>query len=787
MVTDGPEVPPLLPAAAAVHARSTPDRVALLAPGLRWTWHDLDRRAAAIAAGLAGRGVGQGARVGLLLGASAHGVAALHAVGRTGAIGILSHTRTMPGELGRLLQRAGAGLLLVDDPLLPLVGDAWPRDRIVSLEMLLADDPGMIATGAGASTAGELVVPTSGTTAEPRLARLGFAQLGASVEAWQRTLPEATGWLLSLGLAHVAGIGIVARAAAAGLALAIPTDTGAEALVIAISSASAGGVPVSHLSLVATQLARLLDAIDDAPPPAVIRAVLLGGGPIPPALLERGLDAGWPLIASYGSTETASGVVALPATAARERTWSAGRALPGVRLRVVDPADSSRDAAMGEVGALLVHGPMVFPGYLDDPAATSAVRAPDGWLRTGDLAALEPGGWLRVVDRQADLIISGGENIAPAEVEAVLAAHSGVRDVAVVGAPDRVWGAVPHAVVVPRRDADPTDAALVAHAREALAAFKVPVRIWRAAAIPRGGAEKPVRRTLRDRVTDAEVIGAGIQPPAPQAPLDGLLEARTVLADDGQPLGVLASDAADGRLPVVLLHATLSTSRQLLRLAGSLVADHRVLLLDRRGSGVSVMATAVPVPVERHLADVLAALDGCGIGRALLLGHSFGGVVALELAMRHPERVTGVFAWEPPYVPLAASADRAALVDLATSVAAAHRSDGRTAAARTFLEGVAGRGAWERLRPAQREALGSQGDGALADVAMRDLHPGRLGTIRVPVIIATGEASEPFYAPIASRLVATVPGAQLARLPGVGHHAPITHPEAVAALVRRLW
>jgi pimeloyl-ACP methyl ester carboxylesterase len=167
------------------------------------------------------------------------------------------------------------------------------------------------------------------------------------------------------------------------------------------------------------------------------------------------------------------------------------------------------------------------------------------------------------------------------------------------------------------------------------------------------------------------------------------------------------------------------------------------------------------------------------------VGHSFGGVVALELAGRSPERVRAVVAWEPPYVPLAPEPDRAQLERVATLVARTHASRGPAGAARAFMD-VVSPGAWDRLRPAQQEALGREGDGVLADAAMTGLDPAILDAIRAPVVLGTGGASEPFYDPIARAIAERIPGARVDVLPDLRHHAPILSAGPVAALIRPL-
>jgi O-succinylbenzoic acid--CoA ligase len=628
----------------------------------------------------------------------------------------------------------------------------------------------------GSSSAAELIVPTSGTTAEARLARLPLAAVDASAAAWGAVLPPATGWLLSLGLAHVAGIGIVARAAAAGIAVTV-APSGED---LSVSLARPG---VSHASVVATQLHRLLDAVGDAPPPTGLRCLLLGGGPIPPALLIRALDAAWPAWPSFGQTETASGIAAADPDRARAHPEQAGRALPGVELRIrgAGSAMGTTDAADG-VGELEVRGPMTFAGYLDDPAGTAARVTPDGWLRTGDLAELARDGGVRIIDRLDDVVIVGGENVAPVAVEAALAELPGVREAAVVGVPDPDWGQAPVAIVVPRSGQDPDDADLLTAAAGRLPGIARPRRILRRAALPRGGAEKLLRRALRGPAAAATAIV--LPTPGDRGPA---MEPRIVLADDGQPLLVRAASRVPGddRPALLLLHATLSSGAQLLRLAADLTPHARVIALDRRGSGGSRMADAAPVDVARHVEDAAQVLAACGETEAVVVGHSFGGVVGLELAARRPELVRALAAWEPPYLPLASEPDREQLVRVASLVQRAHAAHGSAGAARVFME-VVSPGAWERLRPAQREALEAEGNGVLADAAMPGLDPDGLRAIHIPVRLGTGDASEPIYAPIAAALATRIPGATVAALPGLRHFAPIVTPGPVADLVRSL-
>ncbi len=745
-----------LPDLARRHALERPDAPAVVDADAAevWSWANLGRRADAIGAALTDRGLGAGDRVGLAVGGTALGIAALHGVPRAGVAAVLVHPRLSAREVAALLEAASCGVLILD----PATGVvAPPGVEVVRLGEVTNDAATQRAT-AKAPISAEFIVPTSGTSARPKLARLPLDRLAASAGAWNAFLPPATGWLLSLGLAHVAGLGIAWRAAATGAPIVIPTDADPEALLAAIQEASRTGLVVSHLSLVAAQLIGLLDATGDAPPPEGIRAVVLGGGPMPRALVQRAAAAGWPVVPSYGMTETASGVVALPIDEAAEHPSTVGHPLPGVELRLVD-------------GEIQVRGPMVFAGYLDDPAATTAATTQDGWLRTGDLGRLDADRRLTIDGRADGLIVSGGENVSPREIEAALASHPGVREVAVMGVPDPNWGHVPVAIVVLESGAHPSDDDLSAHARARLARFKIPSRYVRVASLPHTPLGKVERRSLAALVLPAD---------------PGAMTRHDITLEDGQSIAVRILEHP--KAPVaVLLHATLSSGEQLMPLARRLADRYRVLLIDRRGTADSPMREPAPVPVARHVADVVEVLDAFGVDRAIVVGHSFGGVVALRLAAEHGDRVDGVVAWEPPYLPVAAARVRDGMAALAGEMDEAFASGGSEAAARRFLDAVSGPGAWDRLHPRQRTSIARQGAGALADAAMPGLSAGGLEHITAPTVIATGGASDPFYTPIADMLAERI-GAAATRvdLPGFAHVAPITDAATIADLVLRL-
>ncbi len=399
----------LLPDLARRHAIERPEGLAIMDGDRAWTWAELDRRAEAIAAGLVAAVArhDSGARVALAIGPTALGVAAIHGAARAGVTAVLVNPRLTAAEIGDLLDASGASLLAVD-------GSTSAAVTPMAVEVLDLNAIGdRVDRRVEVDSASVFVVPTSGTTERPKLACLPLDRIGASATAWNAGLPPAPGWLLSLGLTHVAGLGIVTRAATAGVPIVVPQRTDPAGFLEAIEGAEARGVVVSHLSLVAAQLSAILDATDDAPPPDGLRAVILGGGPVPESLRARAVAAAWPIVESYGMTETSSGIAI------------DGLRLPGVELRI------------GNDGEVLVRGPMVFDGYLGDAAATADAIDADGWLHTGDIGRFDDAGRLLVIGRRDEVIIRGGENVSPAEVEATLATHPGVADVAVVGSPIR--------------------------------------------------------------------------------------------------------------------------------------------------------------------------------------------------------------------------------------------------------------------------------------------------------------------------------------------------------------
>jgi O-succinylbenzoic acid--CoA ligase len=401
----------------------------------RLTYAELEARARRMAGALTQRGVKPGNRVALALPTGAAFCAALHACTLLGAIAVPVDLRLTTAERRARLQGAKA---IVEEPL-----DGPP------LQAIHRPAPGDVA----------VLMHTSGTTAVPKPVPLTYGNWLASAlgSAAVLGLDPCERWLCPLPLAHVGGLSVLVRSSIYATTAIVherfePGDT------IAALNDPAGAATM--VSLVATMLERLLDAGLRDPPE--LRWALLGGGPIPQKLLDRAREARVPVAPTYGMTEACSQIVTF------------GWPLPGTEVEI------------SESGEVLVSGQTVSP----------AAIAEDGWLHTGDRGALDEHGRLTLTGRFSEVIVSGGENVAPVEVEEVLRSHPAVADAAVHGRPDPEWGEAIVASVVLRDGAARDAAELRAHCARQLARFKVPKAFEFVERLPRTPSGKLSRRQL---------------------------------------------------------------------------------------------------------------------------------------------------------------------------------------------------------------------------------------------------------------------------------------------------
>ena len=522
--------------------RATPEATALVAAadGREWSYRDLDAWTAETAGRLAALGVASGDRLGVVAPPRPAYVAVIHAAARLGATLVpLPHEGT-PRELSARVERAGPATVVCDPsvaataveaadgvPVVALPAGARPGagatsgtegdgdrgslaaegaagdGRRVDLPRLDDVEPGPVEPGGRALDEDLLVLFTSGTTGEPKAVRVTGRNVLASAVASAFRLGVTPGdrWLATLALHHTGGVAPLYRAAVYGTAVVLRESFDAAGVLADLREHGATGV-----SLVPTMLRRMLDveagagadADADRVFPDTVRTVLLGGAPTPEALVERCRERGVPVAPTYGMTETASQVATARPPEAFAHPTTVGRPLLWTRVTVVD--DDGEPLPEGAVGELVVDGPTVTPGYLDREATVEAFCGHG--LLTGDLGRLEDGR-VTVLGRLDDRVVTGGENVAPAEVERVLRAHPAVDDVAVVGVPDDEWGERVAALVVPATGASVDRDAVEAFCRERLAAFKLPRVLATAAALPRTVSGTVDRRAVRDRLREA--------------------------------------------------------------------------------------------------------------------------------------------------------------------------------------------------------------------------------------------------------------------------------------------
>jgi len=423
-------------------------RVALEEGDERTTYAELEQASATAARRLATLGVGPGDRVATTLPAGIPFAVLLHAVPRLGAALVPLDPRLTAVERRWRVEDAAARVTVEA----PLEGPE------ADLDLRPDPDPDALHT----------VLYTSGSTARPKRVELTWANHRASAAASAANLGTAPEdrWLCCLPVHHVGGLAILLRSAIHGSTAVL--HPGFEAPRV---TAELAGGAITLVSLVATMVRRLAEAGFEGAPG--LRAALVGGGPVPRGVLQWGAEHGVPLVQTYGMTETASQVATLGVDEALAHPGSAGRPLPGVELAV---AGAERE--------ILVRGSMV---------ARGAVGA-DGWLHTGDAGRLDDEGFLHVEGRLANVIVTGGENVAAEEVEEVLLAHPAVAEAAVVGRADPEWGEAVTAYVVVSEPV--TEDELRSFCRGRLAPFKVPKAVHEVAELPRTAAGKVVRREI---------------------------------------------------------------------------------------------------------------------------------------------------------------------------------------------------------------------------------------------------------------------------------------------------
>jgi acyl-CoA synthetase (AMP-forming)/AMP-acid ligase II len=491
------------------HAAATPDAPALTFEGVTWSFATLDELSSRSANALADAGVRAGDRVALLTKNTPEFYELMFACSKIGAILVGLNWRLAPPEITAIIDDARPTVVIVGPGERHLLEpQAQSSPGLQRVLVLGPDYDAWRATGSprdpgfvGAPDDVTLLLYTSGTTGQPKgvmLTNHGMSftpRLGAEVWGMGRGSVN----LVAMPMFHIGGI---------GNGLGTMSWGGHTVLMREVDTAKAieniARYGVTHTFFVPAVVQQLLLT------PGVASANLsslqllkYGASPIGETLLRKAIDVlGCQFMQVYGMTEATGTIVVLqpqdhdPGGPRANLLRSCGRALPWVDLRVVDP-DTLEDVEVGKVGEIWIRSGMVMKGYWNNPQATRDAIMSGGWLRTGDAAYLDEEGYIYLYDRFKDMIVSGGENVYPAEVENVLSAHPAVLEVAVIGVPHERWGETVKAIVVLQPGQHTDQDALIAFARERLGRFKCPTSVDFADALPRNASGKLLKRELR--------------------------------------------------------------------------------------------------------------------------------------------------------------------------------------------------------------------------------------------------------------------------------------------------
>ena len=470
----------------ALATQSSPDHPAVTSAEGEITYAELNDQVAEMCAHLAVLGVKQGERVAVLLNRGLESVKLVHALTRLGAVIVPLNTRLKPTEMCAQIEDASCRWTLTTLTETPLKDIVHLEDLPISFnhncwlssELDLEDDFGILFT--------------SGTTGPPKGAVLTWSNLywSAIASAFRLGVVPGDRWLLTLPLFHIGGLSILFRSALYGTAVVLP-DFPDDQFEITHLWERLHADQIAIVSLVPTMLYRLLKAHPAKMDwPSSLRLILLGGAAASSELLAQAVEMNLPVAVTYGLSEAASQVATALPDLTHRKPGTVGRPLRWTHLRVVD--DAENECPPREIGNIQISGATVMRGYLHQPQSLK-----DAWLKTGDLGYLDDDGDLWVIQRRNDLIISGGENIYPTEIEAVLNQHPAVEASCVVGISHPEWGQQVAAGIVLNSQNNLSPEVLDAFCRQRLAGFKVPRQITFFDSLPQTASGKVNRELVK--------------------------------------------------------------------------------------------------------------------------------------------------------------------------------------------------------------------------------------------------------------------------------------------------
>lgn len=463
----------------------TPNRVGLRFGQESWTFKQLHINSMQYARKLSTLGLKPFDRVAIISASTPELVQIIYGCMQLQVEIVFLNNRLSNAELAYQLQDAQVRLLLADDQYSRLF-EGQELCRFSELQ-LVEEDINFVAAKEWDTNQTISIMYTSGTTGFPKGVRQTIEnhRMSALSSVLNIGLDEDDCWLCVVPIFHISGFSILMRSLLYGITVALYDKFDERAVAKEIVEGT-----ITHISVVSVMLERILTHMENNGLVAHERfkLALAGGGPIPVAFLNRAQQLKMAVAQTYGMTETSSQTCTLSTVDALRKIGSAGKPLFFYQIRI-DGVDKPN-----EIGEICVRGPHVTPGYIGRHVHLASQN--DGWLFTGDLGYLDEEGYLFVVDRRSDLIISGGENIYPAQIENVLLAHPAVSEAGVCGIAHEKWGQVPVAFVVPKGEV--SEEKLIAYCYEQLAKYKVPTAIKFVKELPRNGTNKLMRRKLKE-------------------------------------------------------------------------------------------------------------------------------------------------------------------------------------------------------------------------------------------------------------------------------------------------
>jgi fatty-acyl-CoA synthase len=496
--------------------RKTPDARALRFKDKDMTFRELDERVTRLANALTERGVAKGDRVATLMLNCIEVVEVYMACARLGAICVPINFRLVADEVTYIVEDSGAKVIIVDATLAPLA--ATVRERVPALATCFVVEASADTGGPGAEQYEDVlaaasatppivdvlehdpgfIMYTSGTTGRPKGAVLSQFNLFMNTVNVMVTTGISRSdeiFLCGLPLFHIAGLDLISpQLLLGGCSVLLETGEFDAAKVVDILERE----QITGCYFVPTQLQQLCEVPGVRDRNLALRRIFWGASVAPPSVLQAMAETfpGIPTYNCFGQTEMSALTTVLMGEDAIRKMGSIGKAIMNVEARLVD--DDMNDVAPGTPGEIVYRGATVMQGYWSNPEATADAFY-GGWFHSGDLVVEDEEGYMYVVDRKKDMIISGGENIYCAEVEAVIDAHPKVREVAIVGVAHEKWVETPLAVIAPHDPDDaPDEADIIEWCRDRLASYKKPTRVVIVEALPRNASGKVLKFQLRE-------------------------------------------------------------------------------------------------------------------------------------------------------------------------------------------------------------------------------------------------------------------------------------------------